>query len=1359
MSLRALSQRAIFTLLVLIAGVMALYAPLAAANKRVALTDAERAWIKAHPRIVLGADASWTPYVVVGEGGVVRGLDADYIALLNNKLGTQIELRVGKWVDMVAAARARKIDGLATSAPLQQRRNHFLFSDSYFTTYKYIVIRKDADFTVRSPQDLAGRKVAVIRGNAFERKFLEKIGNIDIVESSSNRDHIKHLLEGKVDAALGGNNFPYLLSSDEKDQIKVAYLIKDRPLHLVYSIRKDWPMLVTILNKALASISEEEHQAIEQKWVALKYEAKINYALIWKIMAGAGLLLVLLLLWNWQTQRQKQTLQKAKQALQKSEEFHRTIFENAGVGIAYFGKDSKFIKANDHFLKFIGYSLDELKQMTPLDVTHPDDIAESKKFIQKEIAGDIDSFHMEKRFICKDGSIRWGIVNSNIVRDAKGNAIAWMGAIQDLTEHKCVEEALRESEEMWRSLTENSLDHILTLDRKLNIQFVNHTSPGLAIEQLIGTPLYKYVAEEQQEKIKGILETALTTGEPCSYETQFGAPTGQVIYYESLVAPRILSGEIVGLTVNARDITGHKQAEAALQENEQRLRLLIEQAEFILWSVDRELKFTSSIGGGLNTLGLQANEVVNANLDLYQFFQTDSADYPPIKAHFQALEGKPVTIETNWGGRYFQTQTTPQKDMAGNIIGCIGVAVDITARKQAEQALQRTEVLEQLATDSSLNDILTSLALNAEKHSPEALCSLMLLDEDGKHLRHGAAPSLPDFFTEAMDGVEIGHAVASCGEATYLGKRLIVEDIMSHPNWVAYRKLAKKANLRACWSEPVISSTGDILGNFAIYYSEPRAPTQSDLDFIQDSARLAAIAIEHKQAEEALKESEQKYRNVVENIGIGVSLISPDMEILALNKQMRQWFPEIDVTSKPLCYKSFNLPPRKTECSYCPTSKTFVDGQFHEAVTETPVGDKTRNFRIVSSPVKDEGGKIVAAIEVVEDITERQQAENALRSIVVGTSPVTGQDFFHTLVKHLASALGVHHVLVGELVARESDVIQTVAVWSGEDFTENFQYQLSGTPCENVIGKELCYYPQGIKGRFPDDPFLANMDAESYIGAPLFDSNEEPLGILAVLDNKPLKNLALVKSIVSIFADRAAVELERKHAEEKTQQLLVQNRQLTQRLFGLQEAERRHFAQELHDEMGQWLTAIQADAQAISNMTAQSEPQLHSSAKAVLANTHEVQKSVRGMIHQLRPSLLDSLGLKESLREHVTQWQSRYPDIKCHITCRGNLDELGENINITIYRIVQEALTNISKHAEARNVAIKLERQVNNNGSPDSLRLSIEDDGKGMNINKPNSGMGLSGMRERVLATGGHFFIDDSREKGVRLEAQFFINN
>ena len=180
--------------------------------------------------------------------------------------------------------------------------------------------------------------------------------------------------------------------------------------------------------------------------------------------------------------------------------------------------------------------------------------------------------------------------------------------------------------------------------------------------------------------------------------------------------------------------------------------------------------------------------------------------------------------------------------------------VEVRERKRMEQLQHsRNLVLEQLATGDSLRGVLTTLVLSTEQNRPEMICSVLLLDEDKKRLRLGAAPSLPDSYNEAVDGIEIGLDVGPCSTAAFTGKRVIMEDIQSHPHWTGFRELAESAGLRACWSEPVVAANGEVQGTLAMYYREPRRPDQADLDFIQITARLAGIAIERAQTEQRIE--------------------------------------------------------------------------------------------------------------------------------------------------------------------------------------------------------------------------------------------------------------------------------------------------------------------------------------------------------------------------------------------------------------------------------------------------------------------------------------------------------------------------
>ncbi len=218
--------------------------------------------------------------------------------------------------------------------------------------------------------------------------------------------------------------------------------------------------------------------------------------------------------------------------------------------------------------------------------------------------------------------------------------------------------------------------------------------------------------------------------------------------------------------------------------------------------------------------------------------------------------------------------------------------------------------------------------------------------------------------------------------------------------------------------------------------------------------------------------------------------------------------------------------------------------------------------------------------------------------------------------------------------------------------------------------------------------------------------------------------------------------------------LLVQNRVLTRNLFSAHEEERRHLARELHDELGQWLTAIQAEAQAICNVTNNHEPRIHESSLAISNSAKAVHKVIRNMLRKLRPSLLDELGLADSLRELHTQWCKSHPDIHCEINLDLSLENLGEEINVTIYRLLQESLTNIASHAGAHNIVVSFSREVEKFSGREYVLLKVEDDGQGFDSKNTRAGIGLLGMRERVIATGGDFYIDSEPGSGTKLTAR-----
>jgi PAS domain S-box-containing protein len=175
-------------------------------------------------------------------------------------------------------------------------------------------------------------------------------------------------------------------------------------------------------------------------------------------------------------------------------------------------------------------------------------------------------------------------------------------------------------------------------------------------------------------------------------------------------------------------------------------------------------------------------------------------------------------------------------------------------------------VLELISTQASLSEILVCLCDFMERSFAGVVCSVLLIDADGVTLRHGAAPGLPADYTRAIDGVKIGPSVGSCGTAAYRCEAVVVSDIATDPLWKDFHSLALSAGLKACWSTPILSRTGKVLGTFAVYYRQPRTPDPAHVQFVDCATHLAGIALERERAEVELHAAEARYRALVEHL-------------------------------------------------------------------------------------------------------------------------------------------------------------------------------------------------------------------------------------------------------------------------------------------------------------------------------------------------------------------------------------------------------------------------------------------------------------------------------------------------------------
>ena len=225
--------------------------------------------------------------------------------------------------------------------------------------------------------------------------------------------------------------------------------------------------------------------------------------------------------------------------------------------------------------------------------------------------------------------------------------------------------------------------------------------------------------------------------------------------------------------------------------------------------------------------------------------------------------------------------------------------------------------------------------------------------------------------------------------------------------------------------------------------------------------------------------------------------------------------------------------------------------------------------------------------------------------------------------------------------------------------------------------------------------------------------------------------------------NRMALELERQKKE---------NRGLTKRTLAIQENERRHLARELHDELGQSISAIKAVALSMGQCSDAFESIRQESANSIVSICNHVYGVVRGMMNRLRPEILDELGLVTALERMIDEWNARHEEVFCRLNLAGKFETLGEEININLYRIVQECLTNVAKHAHAAQVNIKLGLAGDANPAPPTrLELEIEDDGVGFDKHDNPGGFGLLGMRERVASQNGSMEVTTAPGEGVQI--------
>jgi PAS domain S-box-containing protein len=332
-------------------------------------------------------------------------------------------------------------------------------------------------------------------------------------------------------------------------------------------------------------------------------------------------------------------------------------------------------------------------------------------------------------------------------------------------------------------------------------------------------------------------------------------------------------------------------------------------------------------------------------------------------------------------GLWTEITGRPLRGANGDVLGGVIVCRDISQVKDEEFfRAGQSRVLEMIAADAPLTDVLTSLVLLMEGQAEGLRCSILLMNRDGKHVRHGAAPNLPEAYVKAVNGAPIGPRNGSCGTAMHRRRPVVVTDVMTDPLWADYRELAKICGLRACWSTPILSAQGDVLGSFAMYREENRGPLPEETRLTQIATHIAGIAIERQRQQEILREREARINLAAESADLAFWILYPEQNTAWMSEKGRRIYgfdSNLPLTCDLLLSRVHPDERADVKAAYdraCALSGTFES----EHRLLLPYG-KTRWVIMRGRCLKDEEGNLLETIGVTLDVSAQKQADLQLQ--------------------------------------------------------------------------------------------------------------------------------------------------------------------------------------------------------------------------------------------------------------------------------------------------------------------------------------------------------------------------------------------
>jgi PAS domain S-box-containing protein len=649
----------------------------------------------------------------------------------------------------------------------------------------------------------------------------------------------------------------------------------------------------------------------------------------------------------------------------------------------------------------------------------------------------------------------------------------------------------------------------------------------------------------------------------------------------------------------------------------------------------------------------------------------------------------------------------------------------------------QNRVLELIARGAPLPKILDLLLDVIQAQCPTMLCSILLLDPDGIHVRHGAARDLPEAFIRRVDGEPIGPRAGSCGTAAFRREPVIVEDIATDPLWDDYRELALRHDLRASWSTPIFDAQGLVLGTFAMYFRAPGRPEAQHLRLINISTHIAAIAITRHQRVEALRASEERLRLALSGGNVDIWEYDVDSGYLRWHgglKVILGWPPDVEELTLNALVDAIHPEDRQTVQAVFQDS--FVQRSGHDVEFRVIDADASLHWFVSKGRSEcDPTGKTVRVRGVALEITERKRAEEEIQRREV------------QLVEAQSIArLGSYEWDLRTNTVRRSEELYRIFGLLPHEFNPSYEGYLARVhPEDRSTTKELIDRSFGDRRPFDFEERIVQPDGSIRVlhsqGQWTFDDTQRPVKLVGICQD--ITERKQVEQQLRAANAALAQELtDRTRAEKEIQAL-------TARLITAQEEERTRLASELHDDLSQQIATLSIAASNLKKDIAPENEGAWAQSERIQQKLLQLAESVRRLSHNLHPAVLEYSGLGAALKSYCSEF-STLTGMTVSFRAEGSFEGLPPSVTLCLYRIAQEALQNVLKHAQVDRAQLVIVRSVG------SVNLTVSDEGIGvdpLSTSIPH-GLGLVNIKERTRLVNGVLTIESQPSRGTTLSVR-----